>query len=359
MRQAITATAWTPMSTAPLPISAPTSSSPAGAWEPGRRHHTTAGTPQGGVRRPWLANLALAGLAKRLGKGSRVARDADALLVMAKSLPAIAQACPVGIACLDARGLALPPEKTRMVQRTDGVDFLGCPVQRRGQKRLSTPQQQKGQVLRQEVRSWLQTPQTVAAEVVTRPLNPLLRGGAMSYRQVVSTQTCQTVEDHRGRAPGRWAQRRPPKQSQRWLYRRDGDLGKDGATGYANSRERRGQTLRLRRKRMPALPRVPPREGNRQREPGRSRPASGLGQQAQQEGSSTRANGRPRYGSAETQRWQCRGCGQALCDGQEVHLQHRIPVYAGGSDDRANRPWLHAACHRQRHRQGVTAGQSA
>ncbi len=64
-------------------------------------------------------------------------------------------------------------------------------------------------------------------------------------------------------------------------------------------------------------------------------------------------------GIAEAQRWQCPGCGQALFDGQEVHLPHRIPVPAGGSDDRENLPWLHATCHRQRHRQGVTAGQSA
>jgi RNA-directed DNA polymerase len=71
------------------------------------------------------------------------------------------------------------------------------------------------------------------------------------------------------------------------------------------------------------------------------------------------ARGSLLYGIAEAQRWQCPACGQALFNGQEVHLHHRIPVHAGGSDDRENLQWLHAACHRQRHRQGVTAGQSA
>ena len=71
------------------------------------------------------------------------------------------------------------------------------------------------------------------------------------------------------------------------------------------------------------------------------------------------AKGRRLYGIAEAQRWQCPGCGQALFDGQEVHLPHLIPVKAGGSADRQNLRWLHATCHRQRHRQGVTAGQSA
>ena len=71
------------------------------------------------------------------------------------------------------------------------------------------------------------------------------------------------------------------------------------------------------------------------------------------------ATGSTLYGLAETQRWQCPDCGQALFDGQEVHLHHRIPVQAGGSDERENLHWLHAACHRQRHQQGVTSGQSA
>jgi RNA-directed DNA polymerase len=51
----------------------------AGYWAYGTRHHTTAGTPQGGVRSPLLAHSALEGLAKRLGKGYRVARYADDL----------------------------------------------------------------------------------------------------------------------------------------------------------------------------------------------------------------------------------------------------------------------------------------
>jgi RNA-directed DNA polymerase len=49
----------------------------AGYWEHGTLHHTTEGTPQGGVGSPLLANIALDGLAKRLGKGYRMARYAD------------------------------------------------------------------------------------------------------------------------------------------------------------------------------------------------------------------------------------------------------------------------------------------
>ncbi|HSD52325.1 MAG TPA: group II intron reverse transcriptase/maturase, partial [Candidatus Methylomirabilis sp.] len=215
----------------------------AGYWECGTLHHTTEGTPQGGVVSPLLANIALDGLAKRLGKGYRVARYADDLVVMAKSLPAIEQACPVVTAFLQERGLALHPEKTRIVQRTEGFDVLGFHVQMRGQKLLITPQKQKGHARLQEVRSWLNTHQTVTAEAVIRHLNPLIRGWAMYYRHVVSKHTFQHVDYHIWRALWRWVKRRHPKKPKRWLYHRYFEVGKYGATFYTDRRGRRGQTI--------------------------------------------------------------------------------------------------------------------
>jgi RNA-directed DNA polymerase len=198
----------------------------AGYGEHGTRPHTTEGTPQGGVIRPLLANIALAGRANQLGKGYRVAQYADDIVVMAKSLPAIEQACPVVTAVLDERGLALHPEKTRMVQRTEGCDFLGFHVQMRGQKLLITPQKQQVHARLQEVRSWLKTHQTVAAAGVIRHLNPRIRGWAMYDHHVVSQHTFQKVDDHIWRALWRWGKRRHPKQPQRWVYRRYFEVGK-------------------------------------------------------------------------------------------------------------------------------------
>lgn len=127
-------------------------------------------------------------------------------------------------------------------------------MQVRGQKLLIPPQKQKVQALLQEVRSWLKTPQTVAAEVVFRHLNPLIRGWAMYYRHVVSKHTFQKVDYHIWRALWRWVKRRHPKKPKRWIYRRYFEGGKQGATFYTESRDRRGQTIRLRRDRMPAIP---------------------------------------------------------------------------------------------------------
>jgi RNA-directed DNA polymerase len=313
----------------------------------------------GSVLSPLLANIALDGLAKRLGKGYRMARYADDIVVMAKSLPAMEQACTVVTAFLKERGLVLHPEKTRIVQRTEGFDFLGFHVQMRGQKLLITPQQQKVQALLRDVRSWLRHHQTVSPEAVVRHLNPLLRGWAMYYRHVVSKHAFQQVDYHIWRALWRWAKRRHPRKPKRWIYRRYFEVGKYGATFYAESRDRRGQTIRLRLERVPAIPIVrhvkvkgcaslddPTLKAYWDRR------RLKMGRQQVTKGSLL-------YGIAEAQRWQCPGCGHALFDGQEVHLHHRIPVHAGGRDARANLQGLHAACHHQRHQQGITAGQSA
>jgi RNA-directed DNA polymerase len=331
----------------------------AGYGAHGTLPHTTAGTPPGGVLRPWLAHIARDGLAKRLGKGSRVARYADDLLVRAPSRPAMEQGCPVVTACLDDRGRARHQEKTRLVPRTEGVDFLGFHGQRRGQKLLSTPQTPQGQKRLQEVRSGLHTQQTVSAAVVRRPLHPLLRGWAMYSRHVVRKQTVQKVDSHIWRALWRWAKRRHPKQSQRWTSRRYGAVGKDGATFDAESRERRGKTIRLRLDRRPAIPIVRPVQVKGSASPDAPTLKASWDSRRLKMGRPRVAKGRTLYGRAEAQRWQCPGCGQALGDGQEVPLHHLIPVHAGGSEERENRQWLHAAGHRQRHRQGVTAGQSA
>jgi RNA-directed DNA polymerase len=306
-----------------------------------------------------LANIALDGLAKRLGKGYRVARYADDIVVMAKSLHAIEQACPVVTAFLDERGLALNQDKTRMVHRTEGFDFLGFHVQMRGPKLLITPQQQKVQELLQEARSWLKTHQTVAAEVVIRHLNPLIRGWAIYYRHVVSKHTFQKVDYHLWRALWRWAKRRHPRKPMRWIYRQYFEVGKYGATFYAESRDRRGKKIRLRLERMPAIPIVRHVKVKGSASPDDPTLKAYWESRRLKTGRQRLAKGSPLYGMAEAQHWQCPGCRQALFDGQELHLHHLIPVSAGGGDEKENLQWLHAACHGQRHRQGITSGQSA
>ena len=117
---------------------------------------STAGTPQGGILSPLLANVALsvldehiAGLpggpatgsverAKRLRHGQpnfRLVRYADDWCLMVRGTRAHAEALREGIAAvLATMGLRLSPDKTLITHIDEGLDFLGWHIQRHQQR---------------------------------------------------------------------------------------------------------------------------------------------------------------------------------------------------------------------------------
>jgi RNA-directed DNA polymerase len=203
------------------------------------------------------------------------------------------------------------------------------------------------------MRSWLKGPKAVSPEAVIRHLNPLIRGWAMYYRHVVSKQTFQDVDNHLWRTLWQWAKRRHPRKSSRWIYRRYFERGTYGATFYAESQDRRGRRVRLRLERMAPIPIVRHVKVKGTASP--DDPALQMYWRTRHIKSGRRrlAKGSKLYQLAESQRWQCPGCGQALFDGQEVHLHHLTPVQAGGSDAVENLQWLHKTCHHQQHQRRV------
>ena len=113
---------------------------------------STAGTPQGGILSPLLANVALSVLdehiaalaggpatgpnerAKRLRHGLpnfRLVRYADDWCLMVRGTRADAEALREGIAAvLATMGLRLSPDKTLITHIDEGLDFLGWRIQR-------------------------------------------------------------------------------------------------------------------------------------------------------------------------------------------------------------------------------------
>src|SRR5262245_25215957 len=95
-------------------------------------HPTEAGTPQGGIASPSLANMTLDGLehvalkaAPRAAK-IHVARFADDFIVTAASREVLEQQVkPTIEAFLRTRGLELSAEKTKITHIDEGFDFLG------------------------------------------------------------------------------------------------------------------------------------------------------------------------------------------------------------------------------------------
>jgi RNA-directed DNA polymerase len=107
---------------------------------------TVAGTPQGGMISPTVANWALDGLEHELKEHfhSRhlvhMVRYADDFVITGRSKELLEQDVrPIVEAFLGARGLELSKEKTRITHIQEGFDFLGQNVRKYGDKLLIKP----------------------------------------------------------------------------------------------------------------------------------------------------------------------------------------------------------------------------
>jgi RNA-directed DNA polymerase len=113
----------------------------AGVLAEGVIRETVMGTPQGGVISPLLANIFLHALDKawRARGHGELVRYADDLVIMCVSRGEAEAALALVRAVLTELGLELHPDKTRIVELSegrDGFDFLGCHFHARVSGRL-------------------------------------------------------------------------------------------------------------------------------------------------------------------------------------------------------------------------------
>jgi RNA-directed DNA polymerase len=161
---------------------------------------TVAGTPQGGVISPLLANIYLHAFDREMARRDLgvVVRYCDDFVVMCRT-PARAEAALEGArSILGSMGLELHPDKTRIVdlrEGREGFDFLGCHFRARMSGRLweqqriiryylhRWPSQRAMKRLREKVRDRTGANRTGwPIEVVIEQLNPILRGWGNYFR---------------------------------------------------------------------------------------------------------------------------------------------------------------------------------
>ncbi len=111
---------------------------------------TEAGTPQGGIISPVLANMTLDGLeamlaekfpkAKKTGLKMNMVRYADDFIITGNSKEWLEhEVKPAVVEFLAERGLVLSPEKTKVTHIRDGFDFLGWNIRKYDNKLLMKP----------------------------------------------------------------------------------------------------------------------------------------------------------------------------------------------------------------------------
>lgn len=148
---------------------------PLAAWTPEE------GTPQGAVISPLLANLYLDPLDHVMARrGYEMVRYADDLVVLCRTA-ADAQAALADLrAWLDAHGLRLHPEKTRVVDATQrgGFDFLGYHFERG----MKWPRTKSVEKLKDTIRGLTRRTNGHSLATIIVRLNPVLRGWAAYFK---------------------------------------------------------------------------------------------------------------------------------------------------------------------------------
>jgi RNA-directed DNA polymerase len=197
----------------------------AGVMEDGTVRETLAGTPQGGVISPLLANIYLHQLDRRWAERYKhlgiLVRYADDLVVMCGRESQAEAALGVLQQELSALGLALHPDKTRVVdlrQGRGGFVFLGCAIRKRRSiqrnprayymQRWPSPRAMKR--IRQRVHELTEARHSGAKDVqeIIHTLNPVLRGWGNYFRTGNADREFNRIDTYVHRRMRRWLWRR-------------------------------------------------------------------------------------------------------------------------------------------------------
>jgi RNA-directed DNA polymerase len=228
----------------------------AGILDQGVFTETEAGTPQGGIASPLLANIALHGLEAHIRSKfpeqirldvtieptlanwkPQVIRYADDLVIFHRDRAVIETCQHLTEEWLQRIGLALHPKKTRLAhtlldtEGTIGFDFLGFAVRQyrgsrfntgtgRGFKTLIKPSADAIKRHGKELSECMHRNQAAKQENLIGLLNPKIAGWSNYYRAVVSTQVFQKLDHQLYVKLDKWARYRHPRKSRHWISRR-------------------------------------------------------------------------------------------------------------------------------------------
>jgi len=196
---------------------------------------TEAGTPQGGIISPTLANLTLDGLGRLLKDTFRprkirgklfnpkvnFVRYADDFIITGCSQELLEnEVKPLVERFMLDRGLQLSPEKTCITHIEQGFDFLGQNLRKYGGKLLITPSGKNMHAFLEKVRGAIRSNRAVKQEYLIRLLNPIIRGWAYYHRHIEAGSAFRKVGMVLWHSLWRWAKRRHPNKSATWIVDR-------------------------------------------------------------------------------------------------------------------------------------------
>ena len=334
----------------------------AGYVEDGVVHDTPAGTPQGGVISPLLANIALHGMEQALGanqhrrRGARpsrgVVRYADDFVVFCETREDAEACIRLLTDWLKERGLALSGEKTRIVHLTEGFDFLGFTVRRyqtqttrSGYKLRITPSKASGAKLRDRLKAEWNALRGNDAETVVRRLNPIIKGWANYFRPQLATKTFHNLDHWMFGRAQRYTRWQHPRKSWAWCKARYwGRLNPKRNDTWVFGNKQTGRYLQKfswtgSKRHILVRGTSSPDDPDLQR----------YWQQRNKTGALLLRPSDAKIARAQDMR--CPVCKESLFNGEETHKHHHQPKALGGTDEYRNLVLVHRYCHQQLTRQ--------
>jgi RNA-directed DNA polymerase len=314
-----------------------------------RLYPTEAGTPQGGIISPVLANLALDGLGRLLSEQFKsrqakvhLVRYADDFIVTGSSKELLeCEVKPMVEAFLEQRGLTLSKEKTKITHIEDGFDFLGWNVRRFSKMLVISPSKKNQKAFYAKIRSILWELRTARQDVVIAALNPVIRGWACYHRSQMATRTF-TKMDHRiTLALWRWAKRRHPNKGRKWIKKRyfRSINGRDWIFATSDKvlvRLTMFKIVRHTKIKSDANPFDPAWEVYFEEREKRSI-------------MQTKHGKRRLFWLWQKQKGRCTRCNHGITRKTGWHIHHTVFRCRGGSNKTSNLELLHPICHRQLH----------
>jgi len=206
----------------------------AGYMESRRLFPTEAGTPQGGIVSPTVANMALDGLEAMLEahfgqKRSQTAfrnkvhmvRYADDFVITGNSRELLEnEVRPLVEKFLAIRGLELSSEKTRITHISVGFDFLGQNVRKYEGKLLVKPSCKNVKAFLDKVRGIIRGQKSAGQANLIRQLNPVITGWANYHQAICAKETFNRIDQAIWQALCRWSRRRHPNKCWPWIRKK-------------------------------------------------------------------------------------------------------------------------------------------
>ena len=197
---------------------------------------TKAGTPQGGIISPILANMTLDGIESiltdkyhRHPKSGKINHDiaaknkvnfvryADDFIVTAKTKAIAKEVKELIKDFLADKGLELSDEKTLITHIDNGFDFLGWNFRKYKGKLLIKPSMKSIQKMTEKISNTIKEGKTWTQKALIETLNPIITGWSNYHQGVVSKDIFNNLDSRIWNMLWKWAKRRHPMKSRTWI----------------------------------------------------------------------------------------------------------------------------------------------